>query len=78
MNCVTGHVSLEAWKPSVQVRKGGCGEVSKRDLLSCRALDRFFSGILQYPNSNIDWVPSFNTIEENWIQFFPHFVSEWL
>lgn len=48
MNCVTGHVSLEAWKPSVQVKKGGggCGGVSKRDLLTDRALIVFLSGIL--------------------------------
>lgn len=35
VNCVTRHVNLEAWKPSVQVKKGGSREgVSKRDLLS--------------------------------------------
>lgn len=42
MNCVTRRVSLEAWKPSVQVKKEGRREVSKRDLLSDRAIDRFF------------------------------------
>lgn len=49
VNCVTRHVNLEAWKPSVQVKKGGSREgVSKRDLLSeplSKSTDRLFSSI---------------------------------
>lgn len=49
VNCMTRQVNLEAWKPSVQVKKGGSHEgVSKRDLLSeplSKSTDRLFSSI---------------------------------
>lgn len=71
MNCVTGHVSLEAWKPSVQVKKGGGGlwrGFQKRPA-NRQSFDSFFIWYFVL-NSSIEWASSFNTIEKNWKLFF--------